>query len=224
MWQTTFFICILGACMPSRFSHVRLFVTPWTVARQAPLSMGFFRQEYWGRLPCPPPGHLPGPGTEPMFPTSSALAGRFFTTNTTWKAPHSHLIPSQKSIQNGLDLNLRPESVKLLEENIRKIFITLDLEMISCRWHQSPGNRNKQNKPEYIKLKHFWTAEMTINRMQRQPMERQKIFANHVSDRGFSSVQSLSHVRLFVTPWISARQVSLSITISWSSLRLMSIE
>ena len=52
------------------------FVTPWTVARQAPLSMGFSRQEYWGGLPFPPLGDLPDPGTEPR---SLALAGRFFT-------------------------------------------------------------------------------------------------------------------------------------------------
>ena len=47
------------------FSHVWLFGTPWTVARQAPLSMGFSRQEYWSGLPCPPPGDLPVPGIEP---------------------------------------------------------------------------------------------------------------------------------------------------------------
>ena len=51
-------------------SHVWLFVTPWTVARQAPLTMGFIRQEYWSGLPCPSPGDLPDPGIEPG---SSAL-------------------------------------------------------------------------------------------------------------------------------------------------------
>ena len=50
--------------MLSRFSHVQLFVTPWTVAHQAPLSMGFSRQEYWSGLPFPPPGDLPHPGIE----------------------------------------------------------------------------------------------------------------------------------------------------------------
>ena len=44
---------LLHACMPSCFSRVRLFVTSWTVARQAPLSMGFFGQEYWSELPFP---------------------------------------------------------------------------------------------------------------------------------------------------------------------------
>ena len=46
-------------CLLSRFSYVQLFVTPWTVACQAPLSMAFSRQEYWSGLPCPPPGDLP---------------------------------------------------------------------------------------------------------------------------------------------------------------------
>ena len=53
-------------------------MTPRSVAHQAPLSMGFFRQEYWSGLPFPPPGDLPNPGTEPASPESSALAGGCF--------------------------------------------------------------------------------------------------------------------------------------------------
>ena len=49
-------------------SHVQLFVTPWTVAYQAPLSMGFSIQEYWSGLPFPSPGDLPDPGIEPGSP------------------------------------------------------------------------------------------------------------------------------------------------------------
>ena len=52
--------------------HVRLFVTPWTVARQAPLSMGFSRQEYCSGLPYPCPGDLPNPGIEPRSPALQA--------------------------------------------------------------------------------------------------------------------------------------------------------
>ena len=55
------------AYMLSRFSHVRLFVTPWTVAHQAPLSLGFSMQEYRSGLPCPPLGDLPYPGIEPSL-------------------------------------------------------------------------------------------------------------------------------------------------------------
>ena len=73
-------------CVLSHFSHIQLFATVWTVASQAPLSMGFPRQEYWSGLPCPPPGHLPNPGIESKHPVSPALAGGFFTTSTTWEA------------------------------------------------------------------------------------------------------------------------------------------
>ena len=72
---------MLCACVLTCFSHVQLFMTPWTVACQAPLSMGFSKQEYWSGLPCPPPGDLPNPGTEPESLMSPVLAGEFFTTS-----------------------------------------------------------------------------------------------------------------------------------------------
>ena len=62
--------------------------SPWTVVRQAPLSMRFSRQEYWSGLPFPSPGDPPDPGTEPSSPE---LAGRFFTTEPPGK-PHSGLL------------------------------------------------------------------------------------------------------------------------------------
>ena len=65
-------------CVPSCFSHVRLFATLWTVACQAPLSMESSREEYWSGWPCPPPGDLPDPGIEPTSLMSPALADRFF--------------------------------------------------------------------------------------------------------------------------------------------------
>ena len=65
------------------------FVTPWTVSRQAPLSMEFSRQEYWCGLPFPPPGDLPNPGIKPGSP---ALAGRFSTTEPPGKpTPYTEL-------------------------------------------------------------------------------------------------------------------------------------
>ena len=74
-----FSVC-LRACVLSQFSHVQLSTTSWTVVRQAPLSLGFSRQEYWSGLPCPPPENLPDPGIKPTSPASPALAGRLFTT------------------------------------------------------------------------------------------------------------------------------------------------
>ena len=74
-------------CVLSHFSCVQLFVTLWTVAHQATLSMGFSRQEYWSGLPCPSPGDLPNSGIEPASLRSLALAGRFFTTSAILSAP-----------------------------------------------------------------------------------------------------------------------------------------
>ena len=70
MMVLTFFydLCACGV-----LSHVQLFVMPWTVAYQAPVSIGFSRQEYRSGLPCPPPGALPNPGIEPVSLASSAL-------------------------------------------------------------------------------------------------------------------------------------------------------
>ena len=73
-------------CALSRFSHVGLSATLWTSARQAPLSMGFSRQEYWSGLPCPPPGDLPDAGIELVSLMSPALAGRFLTASANWEA------------------------------------------------------------------------------------------------------------------------------------------
>ena len=66
--------------MLSHFSCVRFCATPWTVARQAPLSIGFSRQEYWSGLPFPSPGDLPELGIEPASPVFPSLADRFFIT------------------------------------------------------------------------------------------------------------------------------------------------
>ena len=73
----------MNVCACSVLSRVLLFVTPWTVAHQAPLSMGFSRQEYWSGLPCSPPGDFPNPGIKSLSPESPALTGRFFTTEPT---------------------------------------------------------------------------------------------------------------------------------------------
>ena len=67
------------------FSLIRFFATLWTIAHQAPLSMGFSWQEYWSVLPCPPPGDLSDPRIEPMFPASLALQADSLPTEPTGK-------------------------------------------------------------------------------------------------------------------------------------------
>ena len=76
---------ILKKCLCMRAKSLQLCLSAplRTIARQAPLSLGFSRQEYWSGLPCPPPGNLSDPGTEPVSRMSPALAGRFFTTSAT---------------------------------------------------------------------------------------------------------------------------------------------
>ena len=80
-------VSVYCVCVLSCLSHIQLFVTPWTVAHQAPLSMGFSRQEYWSGLPFLPPGDLPDPGIEPTSLTSPTLTAGFSTTSIIWEAP-----------------------------------------------------------------------------------------------------------------------------------------
>ena len=77
------------------------FVTPWTVALQSPLTMGFSRQEYWNGLPCAPPGDLPDLVIETESLMSLASVGRFFTTSATWEALS---IVKNRSINKGNEM------------------------------------------------------------------------------------------------------------------------
>ena len=86
------FPCMLKFCKHSwkyakiLCNRIQLFTTPWTVAHQAPLSVGFSKQEYWSGLPCPPPADLPDSWIKPWSHRSPALASRFFTTDATREA------------------------------------------------------------------------------------------------------------------------------------------
>ena len=82
-------LCVCVCIHVCSLSRVQLFATPWSVARQAPVSMGFPRQVCWSGLPFPPPGDLPNPGIEPMSLASPALADGLFFFFTT--APPGHL-------------------------------------------------------------------------------------------------------------------------------------
>ena len=75
-----------NVCMLNHFSHVQLFTTLWTIARQTLLSMGFSRQAYWSELPCPPRGDLTNSGFEHRPLVSPALTGGVFTISAYWEA------------------------------------------------------------------------------------------------------------------------------------------
>ena len=77
-------------CVCAKLLQLCLNVTLWTIAHQAPLSMGFSRQEYWGGLPFPTPGYLLDPGIEPMFLESPTLTGGFLHNSATWETPIPH--------------------------------------------------------------------------------------------------------------------------------------
>ena len=141
--------------MLSLFSRVRFCATLLTVAHQAPLSMGFSRQEYWSGLPCPPPGDLPDPGIEPTSLTSPALAGRFFTTSATWEAPKCIRKPL---LNKTFKLHLYEKNLNVLGSSPPKGFgaYFLDSDTLDClkschnlfvyacpqppliAWHQAP--------------------------------------------------------------------------------------
>ena len=93
-------MCVLGCSVVSDS------VTPWTVAHQTSLSMGFSRQEYWSELPFPTPGDLPNPEMEPVSLVSPALADGYFATGTTWEAKSRDTTVSQS-------INSRVEGVSI---------------------------------------------------------------------------------------------------------------
>ena len=111
----------LSASLLSCLHHFQLFTTLWTVAHQAPLSMGLSRQEYWSGFPSPPPGHLPDPGMEPA-PLQLLISGGFFTAESTGK-PHkpvcAKLLQSCPTVCDPMDCNLPgPSGHEILQARI----------------------------------------------------------------------------------------------------------
>ena len=80
----------LGCVCAQSLSRVWVFATQWTVAHQAPLSMGFSRQEYWSRLRFLPPGDLPNPGIKPTSPASPALQADSLPLSHRWSPPTAY--------------------------------------------------------------------------------------------------------------------------------------
>ena len=78
------------------------FATLWTIARQAPLSMGFSRQEYWSGLPFPPPEDLPDPGIKPVSLASPVLAGRFSIAEPPGKPGNEETLLNNSGIKKKL--------------------------------------------------------------------------------------------------------------------------
>ena len=125
-------------------NHVRIFANPWTVAHQAPLSMGFSRQEYGSGLPCPSPGELPDSWIETKPPASPALANRFFTSACThiyyqngkaeqsWESDlalqdHLLMVPASSLVPLGRDCenSLNPDNDSFMDQPLIRLLWTL---------------------------------------------------------------------------------------------------
>ena len=97
--------------MLSHFSHVQLFIVLWTIAHQAPLSIGFSWQEYFSGSPCPPLGDLPNPGTESVSLKSPTLASGFFFFY------HWRHLGSPKHVTNALNKKIYKTNSLFPEQN-----------------------------------------------------------------------------------------------------------
>ena len=118
----------------------RLSVTPWSVAPQAPLSMGFSWQKCWSGLPCPPSGDLPHPGLEPESPKSPALAGRFFTTSATWEAQNNKWRTNSSLPLSLLHTPFSPSWPSASSRNISHVILLLEnLSSLSLLIQHNPS-------------------------------------------------------------------------------------
>ena len=113
-------VCARARVHTHTLSHVQLFATPWTVARQGPLSMEFPRQEYWSGLPFPSPGGIPDPGIKPMSPVSPAWAGG--------SLPLYHLGSQWVCVLNGFSTPLL-SAISLSKEKLGSSCTSYRLEM-----------------------------------------------------------------------------------------------
>ena len=147
--------CIPRVCVRvlSHFSFIWLFATPWNVAHQAPLFMGFSRQEYWNGVRFPIPGDLPNPGIQPA---SLAIAGGLFTTNTTWEVPPSpHIFDKCLKTVFPYLTTLYPPLNSMENGTISILFTVL-----------SPANstmpENRHSTVKLLKCMHGWMNEQLM--------------------------------------------------------------
>ena len=123
------------------------FVTPWTVALQAPLSMGFSRQEYQSKLPCLPPGDLPIQGSEPSSLTPPTFPCEIFTIGITWEACLPCILPK-----------IFPLPISLFKKKIQKISCTSRARRSLALHHNSLRQEtiSKTFQLDYFNLFIYW--------------------------------------------------------------------
>ena len=190
--------------MLSCFSHVQLFTTLCTIACQAPLSMGFSRQEYWSGLPCPPLGDLPHPGTDP-----SLLHRLHRQVNSLPLAPPGKLKYFQLNL---LIFHSKIYSLSLWNSNLTAAAAAAAKSLQSCPTLCDPIDGSPRGSPVPGILQARTLQWVAIS------------FSN--AWKGKVKVKSLSRVRLFVTAWTAAHQALPSMRFSrqeyWSGVLLPS--
>ena len=154
------------------FSRVRLCGTPWTVAHQAPPSMGFSRQEYWSGVPLPSP-ILDKGGKNRQWRISlfSEWCWETFTATCKRMKLEHFLTPDTKINSKWIkDLNLRLETWELLEVNTGRTLSDINhSKILYDSFPRVMEIKTKINKWDLIKLKSFCTAKKTVKKAKRQP-------------------------------------------------------
>ena len=183
----------MSCAMLSLFSHVWLFVTPWTIARHAPLSMGFSRQECWSELPCPPPGALSNPGTESASP---ALAGGFFTTSATWDASydiyihtHTHIYTHSNILfQSILNTLWNLDHPHFTESETQVYAAAKSLQSCPTLCDPTDGSLPGPHVPGILQARTLEWVTISFSNAWKWKVK----------------VKSLSHIQLLTTPWTVA--------------------
>ena len=202
--------------MRFRFLHdqslscVWLFVTPWTIARQALLSVGFSQQEYWSGLPVPSSGDLPNPGIKPHL-------------------QHCRWILYGWAIQKArVPESLYSKHSWVISQPYVPLFLWTkwgDLMLQGRIGLSSTGEGvSPTNQHWFLSLlRVWWTSDTVLDKVAWRRLQTPLGEGGGFLERLFV-IQSLSHVWLFATPWTTACQASLSLIISQSLLKLMSIK
>ena len=190
--------------------------------------MRFFRKEYWGGLPCPSPGDLPDPGIEPRSP---ALQGDYSSSEPPGK---------DQVLQKSYILEIYLTFCISLQSNLLAHFFCFDWMLKSCFLHffslsfslliHLHGHHwsSKYRKEVWCVLSEYWYYHSWLKsglyKMKVLQKSKCAIYQCCQVCYDYNSIQLLSHVRLFASPWTAARQASPSITNSWSPPKPMSIE
>ena len=188
-----------GCVCAKSLNHVRLFASPWTVARQASLSMGFPRQEYWSGLPCPSLGDVPDPGIKTVPLSSPALAGGFLTTSANWESRHEQLSrswckPKTRRQEKAFSLTAMKREV-CLRENIQISDSFWLMGFLETFKHKTALGKNTKlcgKQGPKFRLSHHYVLKL-LNTMD--------LWVYQVSGTVLSSLYILTHLILRTTLW-----------------------